>query len=123
MLNLENKVEEILGFKMSIMRPPYGSLNDSVMDIIHREMNYSVIMWNVDTRDWANTADTNKSVQAYVDAMEFDNNLNSSFIVLHHDFVVGSATLARQAIDYALDRGFNPVRISECIGIPENSTQ
>lgn len=121
MLDLENKVEEILGFKMSTMRPPYGSLNDSVLDIIHGEMNYSVIMWNLDTNDWSNEANTNISFQAYIEAMEYSTNLNSSFIALHHDFAEGSAILARQAIEYALERGFNPVKISECIGRPENS--
>ncbi|KAJ6642108.1 Facilitated trehalose transporter Tret1 [Pseudolycoriella hygida] len=122
MLDLENKVQEILGFKMSIMRPPYGRFNDSVLEIIHVEMNYSVIMWNLDTVDWENGADTNKSFQAYVDEMEYSTNLNSSFIALHHDFADGSAALARRAIEYVVGKGFHPVTISECIGIPDNYT-
>lgn len=122
MLDLEVKVEEILGFQMSIMRPPYGSLNETVLDIIRGEMNYTVIMWNLDTVDWENGANTGISFQAYVDAMEFSTNLNSSFIALHHDFADGSASLARQAIDYAIERGFKPVTISECIGIPADNS-
>lgn len=122
MLDLELKVEEILGFKMSIMRPPYGSVNDTVLDIIHGEMNYSVIMWNLDTVDWANSANTDLSFRAYIDAMEYDTNTNSSFIALHHDFADGSAILARQAIEYVLEKGFNPVTISECIGIPADNS-
>lgn len=121
MFDLENKVEEILGFKMSIMRPPYGHVNETVLDIIHRQMNYSVIMWNLDTEDWFNEADTNSSFQAYVEAMQYSTNLNSSFIALHHDFAAGSPSLASRAIDHALENGFNPVRIAECIGIPDNT--
>lgn len=121
MLDLENKVKQILGFKMTIMRPPYGSVNDTVLDIVHREMNYSVILWNLDTEDWTNGGNTKVSLQAYVDAMQYDTSLNSSFIALHHDWQVGSALLTGQAIDYARAKGYNPVRISECIGIPDNS--
>ena len=32
-----------------ILRPPYGSVNDNVMTHIHTP----VILWSVDTRDWA----------------------------------------------------------------------
>lgn len=117
MLDLETQVEEILGFKMAIMRPPYGRLNDTVTDIIHSELNYSIIMWNLDTNDWANLANWNVSFQAYVDATEYDTYLNSSFIALHHCFADGSAELAAHAIDYILDKGFKPVTISECLGL------
>ncbi|XP_037028037.1 chitin deacetylase ARB_04768-like [Bradysia coprophila] len=122
MLDLESKVEELLGFKMSIMRPPYGRFNDTVMDIIRGELNYSVIIWNLDTNDWSNLANWNISFQAYVDATEYDTNLNSSFIALHHDFADGSAELAAHAIDYVLDKGFKLVTISECLGIPNDNS-
>ncbi|KAG4075989.1 hypothetical protein HA402_003815 [Bradysia odoriphaga] len=122
MLDLESKVEEILGFKMSIMRPPYGRLNDTVMHIIRGELNYSVIIWNLDTNDWENPANWNVSFQAYIDATEYDTNFNSSFIALHHDFADGSAELAAQAIDYVLSRGFKLVTISECLGIPNDNS-
>lgn len=121
MVDLENKVKEILGFKMTIMRPPYGHYNDSVLDIIHREMNYSVIMWSLDTEDWTNLENTNLSFQNYINAMEYNTHFNSSFIALHHDFAAGSPILARQAIDYVREKGFRPVTISECIGIPDNN--
>lgn len=122
MLGLESKVEEILGFKMSIMRPPFGRFNDTVIDIVHGELNYSVIMWNLDTMDWENLANWNVSFQAYIDAMEYDTMLNSSFIALHHDFADGSAELAAHAIDFVLDRGFKLVTIAECIGIPNDNS-
>lgn len=121
MLDLENIVKDILGFKMSIMRPPNGRYNDSVLEIIHKEMNYSVILHNLDTFDWVNGANTNDSFQAYLDTIEYASKLNSSFISRHHDFVEGSATLARQAIDYVRGKGFNLVTISECLGLPSDN--
>lgn len=122
MLDLERKVEEILGFNMTIMRPPYGRLNDTVVDIVHGELNYSIVIWNLDTADWENLANWNASFQAYVDATEYDTHLNSSFIALHHDFADRSAELAAHAIDYVLERGFKLVTISECLGLPDDNS-
>lgn len=120
-MDLEEKVEEILGFKMTVMRPPFGRYNDTVLDVIRTELNYSVIMWNIDTNDWDNLSNTDLSFQAYLDAMEYDTRLNSSFIALHHDFAEGSGILASRAIDYVLEKGFNFVTISECIGKSSDS--
>lgn len=122
MLDLERKVEDIFGFRMTIMRPPSGRFNDTVMDIIHGELNYSVVIWNLDTFDWQNRANWNLSFQAYVEATQYDTHLNSSFIALHHDFVEGSAELAAHAIDYVVDKGFRMVTIAECLGIPDDNS-
>ena len=35
----------------NLFRPPYGSMNKTVTDVIH-DLGYSPVMWNVDTLDW-----------------------------------------------------------------------
>lgn len=120
MLDLENKVKDILGFKLSIVRPPYGNINDTVLNIIRGEMNYSVILWNLDSRDWANGGNTSNSMESYVTAMQNASSLNSSFIVLQHDPIVNSPNLTIEALRYARGKGYKPVRISECIGVPDS---
>lgn len=121
MLDLENKVKEILGFKLSIVRPPYGSINDTVLDIIRGELNYSVILWNLDSRDWANGGNTSNSMESYANAMQYASSDNSSFIVLQHDPLENSPNLTVEAINYVRRKGYNAVTISQCIGIRDNS--
>jgi peptidoglycan/xylan/chitin deacetylase (PgdA/CDA1 family) len=47
-------LNSILGFRPSLMRPPYGSLSPAVIAEING-MGYKVVNWSVDTRDWAGT--------------------------------------------------------------------
>lgn len=34
------------------MRPPYGAINSRVREIAEEEMNFEVVLWGVDPRDW-----------------------------------------------------------------------
>lgn len=47
-------IEEIVGFKPVIVRPPYGSINAEVRQTIE-ETGREVVLWNIDPRDWAST--------------------------------------------------------------------
>ena len=41
-----------LGVRPRFMRPPYGSINERVKDILQRQLNYTIILWNLDSNDW-----------------------------------------------------------------------
>lgn len=34
------------------MRPPYGSIDERVRNILEKQLNYSIVMWNLDSNDW-----------------------------------------------------------------------
>jgi len=54
----EEIVQRITGIKTTMFAPPYGDLNDTVVDTAEA-MGYKVIMWSIDTIDW-NTKDYRK---------------------------------------------------------------
>ena len=41
-------VENIINEKIKLLRPPYGLVNDKIINCI----NYPLILWNIDSRDW-----------------------------------------------------------------------
>lgn len=47
----ENTINEIVGYKPSLFRAPYGSLNDGLVQQLGK-MGNSIIGWSVDSLDW-----------------------------------------------------------------------
>lgn len=58
----------------SLVRPPYGSLNDD----IKQNIDYPFIMWNIDTEDW-------KTKDKELIKAEILDNIQSGSIILMHD--------------------------------------
>ena len=77
-LETEALIEEITGRAASIFRPPEGYCGGGVCGLA-AESGFSVVLWNVDTRDWAgeSTADIVKNVMK---------NVTPGSIVLFHDY-------------------------------------
>ncbi|BCJ87984.1 hypothetical protein skT53_29690 [Effusibacillus dendaii] len=50
----ETVLQQIVGYRPSIFRPPYGLTNPAIVNEIGG-MGYKIIDWSVDTRDWAGT--------------------------------------------------------------------
>lgn len=109
-------LRDIVGIEPSILRPPYGDWNETVIRVIHEEFGYSVIDWNLDTNDWLHKEDIETSFSSYLEIMGNASNATDSFIALHHDPVVRSGELAALAIDYVKSKGFRLVTVGECIG-------
>ncbi|WP_100011781.1 polysaccharide deacetylase family protein [Lentibacillus sediminis] len=47
----EETIEQILGFRPRLFRPPYGFLNREIVELLG-DMGNAVILWNVDSLDW-----------------------------------------------------------------------
>ncbi|MEH7224004.1 polysaccharide deacetylase family protein [Bacillus sp. JJ1566] len=45
-------IESIIGKEPALIRTPYGSTNELVADVA-KEENYSIILWSIDSLDWA----------------------------------------------------------------------
>jgi peptidoglycan/xylan/chitin deacetylase (PgdA/CDA1 family) len=73
---------------MKFMRPPYGSTNKSIDNLIKTE-GYTKLLWNVDSMDW----DKHFKPTGWIDnAMKQINNRNDSIVLMHdiHKTTVGN---------------------------------
>ena len=95
-------INEATGHNSTVMRPPYGSHNaftDSIIGV-------PIIIWSVDTRDWAtrNTQSTINHVLA---------NAKDGDIILMHDIHTSTVDAALYLIPELQNRGFQLVTVSE----------
>ncbi|MCQ4924625.1 polysaccharide deacetylase family protein [Tissierella carlieri] len=74
-------LEEVTNQKITLFRPPYGSLNKQIKDLIYNQQ-YKIVLWNNDPEDWK-TQDADKifySIQ--------NSNVSGSIILLHESQAV-----------------------------------
>lgn len=115
---LSLRLQELINHHPIVMRPPFGAINDFVVDVVYRQLGYSIILWSIDSQDWLVPGDTQAGLQRYIDALGGTNpNLTPGFIALHHDPLVGSVALAQATISYSRSIGYRYVSLSECLGI------
>jgi len=99
-----------LGYKPKLFRPPEGKCGENVLRAA-ASLNYDVILWTVDTRDWAHTP-SSKIVDNVL------SNTRSGSIILCHDFVAyDSPTPAalREIIPKLKENGYEFVTVSELL--------
>ena len=81
------------------------------MESIAAGMTYDIVLWSVDTRDWAHTA-----VSGITD--KITNNVKSGSIILFHDYISkNSPTPAalKAVIPMLLKKGYSFVTVGELI--------
>lgn len=99
-------------YKTHLLRPPGGNVGENVMRLA-KNLNYDLILWSVDTRDWAHT-DADTIIRTVND------NVKSGDVILFHDYVSGEAhTLEalKQLIPQLISRGYEFVTVSELFGL------
>ena len=104
-------IQSVTGVTPKLFRPPQGSWNQRVYDIA-RERNYSVILWDLDTLDWAKTP--SDKIANYI--LE---NAKSGNIILMHDYHSGGCTsidALRMFIPNLIEQGYQFVTVSDLIG-------
>ncbi len=97
-------------YRPHLLRPPEGAMNDTVRRVA-REGDYRLILWDVDTRDWAHTPPETiaNSVISSVQAGD---------IILMHDYIGhDSPTPAalRRLLPTLLEQGYHFVTVSRLI--------
>lgn len=102
----EEIVERITGCKTRLFAPPYGDLNDTVVDSAEA-LGYKVIMWSIDTIDW-NTKDYNKVLQ------RVENKHHNGAIILMHPKEVTIKALPRM-IETLEEHGYKITTVSDVI--------
>ena len=98
----DKKIEEILGVKPAVMRPPYGSKDEFVSE----KSGKPLIFWNVDTLDWK-TRDS-KAIEKEILASTSD-----GAIVLLHDVYQTSVDGCINALKKLKEQGYAFVTVDE----------
>lgn len=106
----EDFLMETAGYQPKVFRPPEGVYSRKVVEIA-AGMDYDIILWTVDTRDWAKA-----STQSIVSNVK--SNVRDGSIILFHDFTVnGTHTIdaLEILIPELLSAGYEFVTVSELI--------
>lgn len=98
-------IEEYLGEKPTLMRPPGGAHDKSVRKVM-RELGMPIILWNVDTLDWRDQ-DAATVKQRILDGAQ------DGAIVLEHDLYETTVEGVLAAIDELQEQGYAFVTVSE----------
>ena len=106
----EDEILSACGVKTKLFRPPEGCVSKSVVRAA-KELGYEIILWSVDTRDWAHcsTADMVRNIKK---------NVRPGSVVLFHDYISGAAhtkAALNVVIPYLLAQGYRFVTVSELI--------
>lgn len=96
--------------KTKLIRPPCGEYNDNLIDI-SLENDYKIVLWNIDTRDWAHTKkdDIVKIVLSQIKGGD---------IILFHDYISGkndTVEALESIIPSLLEQGYEFVSVSELL--------
>ncbi len=98
-------------YSSHLFRPP-GGLYDDTLTSVCAERGYSVVLWSIDTRDWAGTSarEICNEIYEYVE---------DGSIILMHDYICGESHTAealREVIPKLKKLGYRFVTVSELIG-------
>ena len=106
----ERAVLDAAGCGTCVLRPPEGKYSEKVVQAAEK-LGYSVVLWSVDTRDWAHRS-AGSICRTVLD------NVTSGDIILCHDFISGESHTA-EALDSLIpalkERGYTFVTVSELI--------
>ena len=110
-LDMENAVYENAEYRCHLLRPPGGLYGDPVCHAAEM-LDSHVILWSIDTRDWAHTP-RKTIVDMVLDQVK------SGDIILFHDYIGGGDSptpdAIRQIIPALLARGYRFVTVSELL--------
>lgn len=95
-------IENAIGIRPKIVRPPYGSYSKSTLSCA----NQPFILWSIDTLDWK-TRNADKTISAVLSKVE------DGDIILMHDLYSATATATERIVPALVDMGFDLVTVSE----------
>lgn len=104
----EDVILSVCQKKTTLFRPPEGCISENVLSAAD-ELGYDVILWSIDTKDWAHT-----SKREIINNVK--KNVKPGCIILFHDYISGeSHTLEalEELLPYLSDLGYSFKTISE----------
>lgn len=97
-----NMVKEITGYGVSLLRPPYGAISDTMKAQLKQPM----ILWNIDTLDWK-TRNAKKTIKSVM------KDVKDGDIILLHDIHSETIDAAIKLIPTLQEEGYQLVTVSE----------
>ena len=106
-INMCHKViSENVGVEMTLFAPPSGAYNISTVDAAV-SLNYKTIMWTHDTIDW-------RDQDADLIYKRATKDLSNGDLILMHP-TKSTVEAMTNILSYAINNGFNPTTVSNCI--------
>ena len=95
-------IENAIGIRPTIVRPPYGSYSSSTISAAGTPF----ILWSIDTLDWK-TRNADSTVNAVLSKVK------DGDIILMHDLYSQTAAATERIVPALIERGFELVTVSE----------
>jgi peptidoglycan/xylan/chitin deacetylase (PgdA/CDA1 family) len=106
----DEAIQNAIGRKPTLMRPPYGSLSARQKRWINQEFGYRIILWDVDPLDW-------KRPGPAVVCNRILKGTRPGSIVLSHDIHPGTIEAMPATLEQLEAKHFKFVTVSELIGL------
>ncbi len=106
----EEAIASVGEYRPHLLRPPEGCMN-AVLRRLSGEMDYRLILWDIDTRDWAHTAPE-------VIARNVLDHVEAGDIILMHDYIGHDSPTPealRLVLPALLRKGYHFVTVSQLI--------
>jgi peptidoglycan/xylan/chitin deacetylase (PgdA/CDA1 family) len=106
----EEAITGAIGARPTLLRPPYGSLTSHEKHLIHDELGYEIVLWDVDPLDWKRPGPsvvTNRILKE----------THPGSIVLSHDIHPGTIEAMPATLNELEAKGFQFVTVSELLRI------
>ena len=103
-----DRIEEVVGVRPELIRPPYGDYNKKVTNVV-KSKEMSAVLWTIDTRDWE-SRDAKKIVKSVKSVKNLDGK-----IILMHSIYGSTAKATKKLLPYLEKKGYQTVTISELI--------
>ena len=100
-----DKVKEITGYDITMMRPPYGALH-RISRRAMVDLNLPVILWSIDSLDWKTRSADNTIKEILAQA-------KNGSIVLCHDIWNSTGAAMETLIPQLIERGYQLVTVEE----------
>lgn len=112
-------LEDAIGYRTSLFRPPYGALSENKLDQIH-QMNLAVVNWTVDTMDWS--GNSSEEILKLVHEQ-----LNPGGIVLQHtangtNHLANTIEALKQMIPELKAEGYSFVTVPKLLHLPASQS-
>ncbi len=106
----EKAISDVWNHPVHYIRPPEGQMNETVRRVAGT-LDYRIILWDVDTRDWAHTppAEITRHIL---------NTVQAGDIILMHDFIGHDSPTPealRMVIPVLLEKGYSFVTVGELV--------
>ncbi|KAI9023744.1 hypothetical protein CLU79DRAFT_748001 [Phycomyces nitens] len=110
-------IEKAIGKRPTFMRPPAGEYDDNTLEVLG-ELNYHVIMWDLDSLDWA-THSLPDEQGHYVSVMGGDSGSpGGGHISLQHEVYQQTVDeFVPWIIEYVKSKNYSFVTVADCLGI------